>query len=668
MRDFTLLKNAVSEQLKAMERTGREFFEVNVSKDDMWNTYIESFPTKENKIFRTRREYDCSCCRHFIKQIGNVVIINDDLTLTSVWDITTGDDVYDKVANDLSTLVKNAPIVDVFRTKFNKFGNDFNWDNEEDIKWEHFVYDVPSKFIVSNVPDAVANYRDNRFVFYRSLDEITLEAYEEVNDLINDNILYRGNEYAHAVTAMLGYKKEFEQLNEEEKKIYSWAKGSNLSHSISRIRNTAIGTLLIDLSEGVDLETAVKKYENVVAPTNYKRPKALFTKKMLEEAKNTVIELGYSDSLERRFANLNDISVNNTLFADRTVKNKNTDSFFDMLEDDVVVSAKKVKATDISVNDFIENVLPNATETSVLFENRFSRNLVSLITNCNPGSKSMFKWDNNFSWAYKGNIADSLMKSEVSKKGGDINGDLRFSIMWNDGAPNLSDLDAHCTTPDRHEIYYSNKRVGCGELDVDIINPHGIAVENITFSSREEMKDGKYLFSVVYFSARSGYKNGFKAEVEFDGEIYNFEYTGDSNGQRVNVAEVTLNNGVFTINPLLETESNVTSTKHWGVGSNKFIPVSLVCYSPNYWGENKIGNKHLFFMLKNCVNDENPNAFYNEYLKDELVSKHKRVFEALGSKAHVKDCDNQLSGLGFSMTKRDNVIVKCDNKVYNVKF
>jgi hypothetical protein len=73
-------------------------------------------------------------------------------------------------------------------------------------------------------------------------------------------------------------------------------------------------------------------------------------------------------------------------------------------------------------------------------------------------------------------------------------------------------------------------------------------------------------------------------------------------------------------------------------------------------------------MLKNCVNDEEPNAFYNEYLKDELVQKHKRVFEALGSKAHVKDCDNQLSGLGFSMTKRDSVIVKCDNKVYKVQF
>ena len=41
---------------------------------------------------------------------------------------------------------------------------------------------------------------------------------------------------------------------------------------------------MVDLSEGVDLDTAVTKFEKVMAPTNYKRPKAIFTKRMVEEA------------------------------------------------------------------------------------------------------------------------------------------------------------------------------------------------------------------------------------------------------------------------------------------------------------------------------------------------------------------------------------------------
>ena len=39
---------------------------------------------------------------------------------------------------------------------------------------------------------------------------------------------------------------------------------------------------------------------------------------------------------------------------------------------------------------------------------------------------------------------------------------------------------------------------------------------------------------------------------------------------------------------------------------------------------------------------------------------HKRVFEALGSKMRVESSDEQLSGVGFSSTKRNSLVCKLE--------
>lgn len=195
------------------------------------------------------------------------------------------------------------------------------------------------------------------------------------------------------------------------------------------------------------------------------------------------------------------------------------------------------------------------------------------------------------------------------------------------------------------------------------------SVENITWTDKAKMKPGVYKFFVNQYEARGS--EGFTAEIEFDGGIHSFEYKYPVSG-KVQVAEVIMdNNGNFTIKEKLHGNSAISSRNIWGINTNQFVPVSVISYSPNYFnGQEGIGHRHLFFFLKGCINDEEPNGYYNEFLKNGLAA-YKRVFEALGAKCHVENTTDQLSGIGFSMTKRAGLVVKvkgATERVMKVKF
>lgn len=675
MSDFKEFRALLQDHFNEMVKDGAPLFITNADEDKLYDLYLDSFPAGTNSIFRKRREYDCSCCRRFVKNIGKLVSFMDDQMVT-VWDFDTKSDVYQPVVDALAAYVKTCAVVNPYYVSRNmisdgKFGTEMNCEYDADHKtvhtWDHFAVEIPRRFIVrsDDVPTKMAEWRDSANVFKRSLEELTMDAVDTVLELIAQNSLYRGKEFERSVKEFKHDKIDYDKLSVNEKLAFVWLAPTYATAAQLRIRNTAIGTLLINLSEGMDVDAAVTAFEKVVAPANYKRPKAIFTKKMLEDAQKTVTELGYMNSLGRRFATLDDITANNILFCNRDAAPRVMGAVdpFEVMAKSLGTDTKKFgRAEEIGIEKFVKEVLPTAAGLELFMENRFSKNMVSLIAPRDKNAPSMFKWANGFGWAYTGNVTDSQIRENVKNAGGKVDGVLRFSIQWNDvpGEWDENDEDAHCIEPDKNHIYFGNKwhpRTD-GHLDVDITHPSRdkAAVENITWPDIKKMKEGEYSFYVHCFASRGG-KTGFRAEIEFDGNIYSFNYDKPLHGgQNVAVAKVALKDGKFSIKELLP--SSTSTREIWGVNSNQFVPVSVAMYSPNYWDEQTgNGNRHYFFMLKDCVNPEKPNGFYNEFLKADLLQ-HKRVFEALGSQMAVQSVDDQLSGVGFSETQHNSFIVK----------
>jgi hypothetical protein len=666
--EFFYFKKDVEAAFVKMMEAGK-LFTVNVDNDLLWMGYLLSFPEEERQV------HNCNACKSFIRHMGKAVSI-DPVTyeIKTFWDDihTPG---YEKTAADLAKLVKEAAICNIFMQDMNEFhGCDHNIQRLPDgntRQWNHLYVNLPVTYRFNERTsrfDSLAAFKGDvvarRGVFMRSLTELKTEVVETVIDLIEDNNLYRGSEFLKNLQEFLNVKKSVEGITNLEN--YCWLHYDN---PIAKIRNTAMGTLLVNLSEGMDLERAVKAYENIMAPTNYKRPNALITKKQIAQAQKKVEELGLVDALPRRHAQVEDISVNDVLFVNRdTAKRMIGGSMLDMLSADKPVNPKEfTKATEITIEQFLNDILPGSTNVEALVENNHISNFVTLTAPVNKDAGNLFKWNNNFAWTYNGSVADSF-KEKVKAAGGNVEGFMRCSLHWF----NYDDLDVHVMEPSGREIYYGNRRSGNtgGELDVDMNAGSGKtrdAIENIVWTDRSRLVPGRYTVWVNQFNKRESIDVGFEFEIEVDGELHKFAYDKAVHGN-VSVAHIDVSNKGITVSPVLPSNASYKSKTEWSIDTMKFQKVSCIMLSPNHWEGNSVGNKHYFFMIDGCKNPDPVRGFFNEYLRADLEKDHRRVFEALASKAKTEYSDNQLSGLGFSSTQRNELIVKVDNKTFKIKF
>ena len=713
--DFKKLNQKIQSQFLKMCASGM-LFRASASGQELWDLYLSSF--ENEMIFRDPESsvHNCNNCKNFIRRYGNIISINESGGIDTLFSNINSVGEYTIPIIALDTFIRSSAIQGVFFETYKELNENLTYErckktqttfklgiasnfkkytqeevdkfgvvNTETIyEFNHFNLDLPKQFVDfsgDSIEKITASYRDKYVVFKRAMEEIPLDTLCLVEDLIKQGSLLDGNAHLHSVQEISEWRAAYDACPTD---TWLWQSTYNMDERVAKFKNTLIGVLCTELAEGMELNKACENWNKRVDPVNYHKATAPITQKQIAEAKKFVEENGYEKSFARRLVSIDDIKASEILHLNSGDGKVKDVSVFDSVKASSTRHKRSEfkKLEEVPIDKFMSDILPSCTSVEAYLENRMEGNLVTLTKAVDDTAKQITKWNgeaNNYSWTFKGNLAGkSQIKQAVKDAGGNVEGVLNFRLAWNDGdGSDNSDLDAWAQEPGNTKIGYNTgfrKDLGrgnsrsplSGQLDVDNTNPHGkLAVENITWIDQSKMRDGVYKLWVNQYSARNS--QGFKAEIEFDGDVFSYEYNQPVRGN-IAVAIVTLKDGQFSIKHGLP--ETMSSKEMWGLATNQFHKVNLICKSPNHWGENAIGNQHYMFMLADCKVDAPVRGFHNENLLPDLL-KHKKVLEVLGATNMIEPSDKQLSGIGFNATVRDELVVKCagtHQRMLKIKF
>lgn len=703
----------LNKQLQArfieMCNTGK-LFRSSVSGQQVWEVYLNGFTKEDNPIFRDPNSstHNCNNCHNFVRRYGNIVAVDTAGNVMTIWDNVYVKE-FNNSAENISELLQTAKIQDVFFETFNELkslpyekcsktntmfqlGTNVNYkqytaeevakygvvNTKEVYTFNHLHLFLPKQFVDTtskSIEAIMAEYRDAKNVFQRAMVEIPLDTLNLVKDLIIQGSLLDGQTHLYKIEQFIPLKQQYDAASNKD----NWCWINSYKLPFAKFKNELIGVLCTELAEGKELNDACQAWNKRVDPANYMKAVAPITKRQIEEAKKFVEENDYVESFNRRFATIDDIKASEILHVNIGNGQIPSVSLFDSVKSTSTRHKRSEfdKVEEVSIDKFMSDILPTCNSVEAYLENRLEGNMVSLTTANIKESKPIFKWTNNYSWTFNGNLAGkSMIKDAIQSRGGKTEGVVNIRLAF----PNTtSDYDLHVIEPNGNHIYYGNKRQvrrSSGMLDLDAQGSDGDfspekRVENVIFTDEQQMPNGKYQVIVNNYDERD--RNfGFVVEIEINGEMTTFNHNAFiPNKASVNVCNIDKSVKGFEIQPILPvSQSNTISREIYGIQTNEFHKVNLVCLSPNHWAENNVGNKHYLFMLEGAKCSTSIRSFHAENLIPELAQ-HRKVLEVLGNTTMINPTDKQLSGLGFNSTVRDEVVLRLSGshrRVIKVKF
>lgn len=294
--EFLDSRQAIQNDFEAGLKEHKNIFTTDAT--GLWEMYLSTFRVGNGQ----RQYYTCNACRDFIQKYGNLVFIDENGAVKSIfWDQFHALPEYKKAFRKLSYRLSLAKVTGVFYSSEKTLGL------PKTGKWTHLALKNPKYNIHSNplqtAEQKMAEKKEDYKNILRTLAEFSIEKVRQAVAILESNSLYRGEKTLGQAKWLL---KVFEARG---KKNIIWKLVAEAPAGFCHPRSSMIGTLLEDLHAGRAISTVEKRFAEKMNPTKYQRPVSAPKAGTVDQAEKILETLKASGSLKRRFLKKSEIKA-----------------------------------------------------------------------------------------------------------------------------------------------------------------------------------------------------------------------------------------------------------------------------------------------------------------------------------------------------------------------
>ena len=196
---FKQFNDKIKQQFDIMQQY--KLYRLKTTGQEIWDNYLNGFKPNENPVFRdpNSSEANANNDKNFIRRYGNIVAINEDCNIISMFDINVEGTKYENTIKSLRELILKSEIKEVFFETFDELhslpyekttktqekfqlghektlkkytqeeADKFGVVNTKDIyQFDHFYVKLNNSFVDmsgKSVESIMGNYRDTKNVF-----------------------------------------------------------------------------------------------------------------------------------------------------------------------------------------------------------------------------------------------------------------------------------------------------------------------------------------------------------------------------------------------------------------------------------------------------------------------------------------------------------------------